>query len=189
MSTKLGIFTLLTGKVTLNQLAAATRETIHIADPTPANIMAINKTESAITSKELHFTDTTGSILKSTKTVLGSTGSILESTQTFLSSTGSILESTQTLLGSTGSILESTQTLVDVFEEMEQEPEYVVGMYVNYICVPLVAGLGLVGNTLAFCVVVSALRSPRGQSTTYVYMAALAVADSGAQVILFLLFF
>ncbi|KAK7108374.1 probable G-protein coupled receptor B0563.6 [Littorina saxatilis] len=58
--------------------------------------------------------------------------------------------------------------------------EFRVAMWIDFIYVPICAGLGILGNMLSFCV----LLSPRlSGSSTSVYMAALSVSDSLVQVV------
>ncbi|KAL8569510.1 hypothetical protein ACOMHN_002057 [Nucella lapillus] len=59
--------------------------------------------------------------------------------------------------------------------------EFIAANYIDYIYAPICATLGILGNVLAFCVLVSARRSRR--NTTYVYMASLSVSDTLVQIV------
>ncbi|KAK7501804.1 hypothetical protein BaRGS_00006890 [Batillaria attramentaria] len=57
-------------------------------------------------------------------------------------------------------------------------PQYIAALYIDYIYIPICATLGIVGNVLAFCVLISS----KTKSTTYVYMSSLCVSDTMVQI-------
>ncbi|KAK7113229.1 mu-type opioid receptor-like [Littorina saxatilis] len=64
-------------------------------------------------------------------------------------------------------------------DSLELIPEFIAANYVDYIYAPLCATLGIIGNVLAFWVLVRA----RYKSSTYVYMASLSVSDTIVQIV------
>nr|KAG5709445.1 hypothetical protein BaRGS_023127 [Batillaria attramentaria] len=64
-------------------------------------------------------------------------------------------------------------------DSLNSLPEFVAANYIDYIYAPICSALGIIGNLLAFCVLVSA----RAKSTTYVYMSSLSISDTLVQIV------
>ena len=71
--------------------------------------------------------------------------------------------------------VEETATLLDFMEDVETQITYQIASYINYYWFPILAPIGLIGNTLSFFVMI---QPSNRKISTCIYMAAISVNDN-----------